>query len=865
MGRRLALLIATYQYQDTGLRQLTAPAHDAEALAAVLRDPEIAGFEVTTLINEPHHRVGEAIGDFYRDPRRDDLTLLYFTGHGLKDDDGRLYLAMTNTRRDSLLFTALSAEQIDQAMEGCRSRQKVLILDCCYSGAFPAGRIAKADSAVNTLERFQGRGRTVLTASDATQYSFEGNQAHGQAPQSVFTRYLVDGLRDGSADLDGDGDISVDELYSYVHDRVVEEMPQQRPKKQDNVEGRTIIAQNINWTLPTYLRNAIGSPIATDRLTALDGLAHLHQIGNSTVRGHVREQIRRLADDDSKQVSASAAARLQSLLPAPPQPPSRQPPGTTESATPPPTALPAKLNRPAPTGLDPAAAALAPTSPADDAPPDQPAWSPTEPVQETEPAPLRAEPVRMDAPPVEVAPSPTLPQEGEPTSPEPVAAPETTPPTAPPMRPAPATATASHPPSGNVSTAEVPIVDVDADPRTSPSATGGTKPPPRSGSAPVRWSRLLPSTGRARAFTVTAAIAMVATIVVVVFYLNNGGSTGSDRPSAATVVTASTTLDGYPGKVDEVMFSPDGAILATGTSGTETTKPAWRLWELATKKSIATLTGVEAAEFSPDGKTLALVNGDGKVRLWDVATRKTRASLPRRHQGTAAMAFNPDGTILATAGTCACGDSFDNPVQLWDVTTGKPIDTLAGHTNGVQTMAFSPDGTTLASGAVDKTVRLWAVATRKTTFTLTAGWTVRFSIDGTTLATSSPYTDDQVRLWDVATGKNTATLGTGRPLAFLNHTTLAVADNDESVQVWDIGTGLMTASLPSGTMFSPDGKTYAYATADSGRLWDLATGSSIAALVGHTDRINDMAFSPDGKTLATASSDKTVRLWPIAR
>lgn len=241
MGRRLALLIATYDYQDPGLRQLTAPAHDAEGLAAVLEDPGIAGFEVTTLINEPHYRVGEAIADLYRDRRRDDLTLLYFTGHGLKDEEGRLYLATTNTRRGSLLFSSLPAEQIDQAMSGSMSRQKVLILDCCYSGAFPAGRIAKADADIHTLERFQGRGHTVLTASDAMQYSFEGGDLpRGEAaPQSVFTRHLVAGLRDGSADLDGDGDITIDELYSFVYDRVVDEMPQQRPKKQENVEGRT--------------------------------------------------------------------------------------------------------------------------------------------------------------------------------------------------------------------------------------------------------------------------------------------------------------------------------------------------------------------------------------------------------------------------------------------------------------------------------------------------------------------------------------------------------------------------------------------------------------------------------------------------
>ena len=47
------------------------------------------------LVNEPHYVVGEAIADFYGGARRDDLTLLYFTGHGVKDDEGRLYLAMT--------------------------------------------------------------------------------------------------------------------------------------------------------------------------------------------------------------------------------------------------------------------------------------------------------------------------------------------------------------------------------------------------------------------------------------------------------------------------------------------------------------------------------------------------------------------------------------------------------------------------------------------------------------------------------------------------------------------------------------------------------------------------------------------------
>ncbi|MFI5589323.1 caspase family protein [Amycolatopsis sp. NPDC051758] len=308
MAGRHALLIATETYADPALRRLTAPGGDARALEEVLSDPSIAGFEVTTLIDQPHHVVGEAIGEFYRVRRRDELTLLYFTGHGVKDDDGSLYLAMANTRRDSLMFTALAAELVDRALAGCPSRQKVLVLDCCYSGAFPAGKLAKAATDVHTLERFQGRGRAVLTASDATQYSFEGDAVVGSAARSLFTRHLVAGLRDGSADLDGDGDVTVDELYSYVHERVVAEMPRQRPKHQSDVEGRIVLARNPRWTLPEYLRHGLASPIATDRLSALEGLKRLNRVGNAVVRERTAGEIRKLVDDDSRMVSGAAAA-----------------------------------------------------------------------------------------------------------------------------------------------------------------------------------------------------------------------------------------------------------------------------------------------------------------------------------------------------------------------------------------------------------------------------------------------------------------------------------------------------------------------------------------------------------------------------
>src|SRR5687768_10149695 len=260
------------------------------------------------LVNKPHYEVGEAIADFYGGARRDDLTLLYFTGHGVKDDEGRLYLAMTNTRRAALMFTAISAAQLNDAMDACASRRKVLILDCCYSGAFPAGRTAKADEGVQTLERFQGKGRAVLTASDATQYAFEGDDLSGSGTSSVFTRYLVEAIRSGAADLDDDGDIALDELYSYVRERVIAEMPQQRPKKQEEVDGRILIARNVHWTLPAYLRHAVDSPIAPQRLGAVQELERLHRAGNHIVRAAVTEQLAALADDDSRSVSTAASA-----------------------------------------------------------------------------------------------------------------------------------------------------------------------------------------------------------------------------------------------------------------------------------------------------------------------------------------------------------------------------------------------------------------------------------------------------------------------------------------------------------------------------------------------------------------------------
>ncbi len=204
---RSALIVASYEYEDPGLRRLRAPAQDAEALAGVLSDPQIGDFAVRTLLNEPGHAISEAVEEFFADRRPDDLLLLHFSCHGVKDEGGELYFATTNTKLRLLGATAVGAGFVNRCMSRSRSRRVVLLLDCCYAGAFERGLAARADRGVGIEERFGGRGRAVITASSAMEYAFEGSEladSH-QVKPSVFTSALVTGLQTGEADRDQDG------------------------------------------------------------------------------------------------------------------------------------------------------------------------------------------------------------------------------------------------------------------------------------------------------------------------------------------------------------------------------------------------------------------------------------------------------------------------------------------------------------------------------------------------------------------------------------------------------------------------------------------------------------------------------------
>jgi caspase domain-containing protein len=340
-GKRSALILASYDYEDPGLRMLRAPARDAEALARVLQDPEIGNFEVRTVLNQPAHAVNLAVEEFFADRKPDDLLVLHFSGHGVKDDSGELYFATADTRLLRLESTTVSAAFVNRQMSRSRSRRVVLLLDCCYAGAFERGMVPKADKAVHLEEQFGGRGRAVITASGAMEFAFENAEltASSELRPSVFTRAVVEGLETGDADRDQDGYVDLDELYDYVYDRVRDVTPNQTPGKWTfAIQGELFIARRRTAVakpapLPAGLQQALDQPLGGIRLGAVHELERLLGGPHAGLALAARLTLERLRDDDSRAVAAAAATALAAHTgpPAPtvaeaPAPPPAPPP-----------------------------------------------------------------------------------------------------------------------------------------------------------------------------------------------------------------------------------------------------------------------------------------------------------------------------------------------------------------------------------------------------------------------------------------------------------------------------------------------------------------------------------------------------------
>ena len=270
-GVRSALLIATDHYEDESLSKLHAPAGDVSALAEVLANPEIGGYEVREpLINEPYHHIREEIQLFCEGRQRADHLLLYFSCHGLVNPSSNLYLAATNTKKRLLAATAVSARYISERMRTSRADQIVLVLDCCNGGAFGKDQRVKHGGDLPLREMIKpGRGRIVLAASSSVEFAFEDNKLNGRDARSVFTAAIVDGLATGAADVDRDGLVSERDLFEYAERRVQEQRPEQTPCRFEfDVAGRIVLARRASTGGASHLQPHSLLPTHAEPFTA---------------------------------------------------------------------------------------------------------------------------------------------------------------------------------------------------------------------------------------------------------------------------------------------------------------------------------------------------------------------------------------------------------------------------------------------------------------------------------------------------------------------------------------------------------------------------------------------------------------------
>ena len=322
---RRALIVAVDDYTDAGLRRLLAPAKDAAALAEALAAPGVGDFTVDVVRNGTAQEIRVSVEDFFADARPDDLLLLHFSGHGLKNAGGELFLAAADSRPERLASTAVAADFVNRQMAESRAQRIALFLDCCYGGAFPRGMVVRGAGDVQVREAFAaaerssgGRGRVVVTASSAVEYAFEGGDlTPGALPEpSVFTGALVRGLTTGDADRDGDGWVGLHELFGYVTEEVRRATPHQTPHLWAfGSEGELLIAHSGRRTISAQapaaeLLEAARSPLSATRLGVALELREL-LVGSDVARAlGAWQTLTRMLGDDSRRVDDAVQAAL---------------------------------------------------------------------------------------------------------------------------------------------------------------------------------------------------------------------------------------------------------------------------------------------------------------------------------------------------------------------------------------------------------------------------------------------------------------------------------------------------------------------------------------------------------------------------
>ncbi len=247
---------------------------------------------------------------------------------------------------------------------------------------------------------------------------------------------------------------------------------------------------------------------------------------------------------------------------------------------------------------------------------------------------------------------------------------------------------------------------------------------------------------------------------------------------------------GHSDRISTLAFSPDSLELISGSDDC-----TLKQWDISTRRLIRTLSGhswlVSSISISQNGQVFASGGGDGQINLWNLETGERLATLSKHRDRVSTLRLSPDGQTLVSG-------SYDKTIRLWDLRGDRLIDTLRGHSDRISALVLTPDWQTLISAGWDKTLRFWHLGRQEQGRSLLAhkDFITCLALDPTGTLLASGSEDNRIRLWELAPNDQGVVCLTARPL-----------------------------TLPGS--------------------W------SVTAIV----------FSPDGQSLVSSSADETVRIW----